>query len=822
MVQNMRKKNRVSIEYLFTEWSANAIRGILSVTFLLYSVCYFLGSEYPDWMLSGQEIFQILALLLVVVIVYDFTLMCRKYRVALCGLIEIICMAGTGFFLYKKHEELFLGMETLGSDYIRYWNNNFGTNYQGPDGGGNLSFALAFIVFTVFLFCLIFRYITGARWFMVVPPIASLACGLLVNRLPDWRPIVFFFTGTLILYTGPEKSIKVDFYRKDRIKENIKQKTTNYLVPVVTLVFGLLIAAFTPAAFGGAAERIPERSSDFLAFQKSVEENIKHFSEMRLGFSNSWARVDNRTPEYTGEKVISIYASEYPKDAIYLKDFHSGIYQNGKWQTGERVFQESAETAGFEADTVNRLLNQRVYENNPVMDNNDGIQYRIDYENPFTKYALVPYNSEVPENAEDIWIEDEGIFYKKRDLKSLEVTGPKWQYQWKDRDYSEDENHSESPELVWYSEYVQEHYTDGKVDIPAVNDYAEKISSQSVEEPGVTVIVLGDDVYSSFYSDEDTIENARRMECAEQVRQELARQAEYNLYLDKIPEHTDTIQYFLETGHEGYCMHFASAGTLILQKLGIPARYASGYIVEKSAFKKSGEGYEAEVKDRNSHAWVEIYLEKTGWIPFEMTPAYLTDNGSGLPTDEDKQEELLKKHGEKQKKQETVPNSEAESQKEETQAEQNTETEVVEPEEVSEQETTYNDNNKNQILSDAQNRTNLYVVCIALITLAALSILIMVRLGILQQWKLLEHDLRNGKNRSAVKRMNRKIYKRMWKLHSLTDEEFMERLVHNYPAVPESDWRKYMSIVQRAVFSREEITQEEAKFCYKCYRKRKK
>ena len=69
--------------------------------------------------------------------------------------------------------------------------------------------------------------------------------------------------------------------------------------------------------------------------------------------------------------------------------------------------------------------------------------------------------------------------------------------------------------------------------------------------------------------------------------------------------------------------------------------------------------------------------------------------------------------------------------------------------------------------------------------------------------------------------MHRRIYKRMWKTHTLTDEEFLERLIQDYPAVSETDWRKYMQIVQRAVFSREEITQEEAEFCYQCYQKRK-
>ena len=72
-------------------------------------------------------------------------------------------------------------------------------------------------------------------------------------------------------------------------------------------------------------------------------------------------------------------------------------------------------------------------------------------------------------------------------------------------------------------------------------------------------------------------------------------------------------------------MHFASAGALILQSLGVPARYASGYVVEPSAFHKEKKGYQADVPDYNAHAWVEIYLENIGWVPVEMTPGYTND-----------------------------------------------------------------------------------------------------------------------------------------------------------------------------------------------------
>jgi len=92
--------------------------------------------------------------------------------------------------------------------------------------------------------------------------------------------------------------------------------------------------------------------------------------------------------------------------------------------------------------------------------------------------------------------------------------------------------------------------------------------------------------------------------------------AEYDPDTPETPEGEDFVGYFLTESHRGYCMHFASAATLMLRALGIPARYVSGYVADIPA---SGR---ALVPDSNAHAWVEIYLSGYGWYPVEVTPIY--------------------------------------------------------------------------------------------------------------------------------------------------------------------------------------------------------
>ena len=83
------------------------------------------------------------------------------------------------------------------------------------------------------------------------------------------------------------------------------------------------------------------------------------------------------------------------------------------------------------------------------------------------------------------------------------------------------------------------------------------------------------------------------------------------------PRNRDFAEYFLTESNEGYCVHFATAATVMLRALGIPARYAEGYVVDGSSFDSQGW---ATVPARNAHAWAEIWLPGTGWVPVEATP----------------------------------------------------------------------------------------------------------------------------------------------------------------------------------------------------------
>ena len=102
---------------------------------------------------------------------------------------------------------------------------------------------------------------------------------------------------------------------------------------------------------------------------------------------------------------------------------------------------------------------------------------------------------------------------------------------------------------------------------------------------------------------------------AQAVRKLLSEVCEYSLSPQKLPEGKEFTEFFLTESKEGYCVHFATAGVVLLRAMGVPARYAEGYVTTVP----DGNAL-VRVPDRNAHAWVEIYYSGTGWLPVEMTP----------------------------------------------------------------------------------------------------------------------------------------------------------------------------------------------------------
>ncbi|MCB9110027.1 MAG: transglutaminase domain-containing protein [Anaerolineales bacterium] len=78
---------------------------------------------------------------------------------------------------------------------------------------------------------------------------------------------------------------------------------------------------------------------------------------------------------------------------------------------------------------------------------------------------------------------------------------------------------------------------------------------------------------------------------------------------------TDALDYVLFEGKEGFCNYSASAEVLMLRAVGIPARLAVGYAQGESNLQNNL----FVVRERDFHAWPEVYFPEYGWVEFEPT-----------------------------------------------------------------------------------------------------------------------------------------------------------------------------------------------------------
>lgn len=95
----------------------------------------------------------------------------------------------------------------------------------------------------------------------------------------------------------------------------------------------------------------------------------------------------------------------------------------------------------------------------------------------------------------------------------------------------------------------------------------------------------------------------------------------YSLSADNFSDEYSPVYTFLNKTRAGHCAMYASTMCLAMRYLGVPARYVTGFAVGGDGYVSRSDGeYKYEVTDSDLHAWVEIYVDNLGWIPFDPTP----------------------------------------------------------------------------------------------------------------------------------------------------------------------------------------------------------
>jgi transglutaminase-like putative cysteine protease len=99
------------------------------------------------------------------------------------------------------------------------------------------------------------------------------------------------------------------------------------------------------------------------------------------------------------------------------------------------------------------------------------------------------------------------------------------------------------------------------------------------------------------------------------IEQWLSENTRYSLDAPLSPRGVDVVDHFLFTSRLGWCEQVASSLTVMARSVGIPARLATGFVPGE----KDGLSGRFVVRERDAHAWTEVYFPGIGWQGFDPT-----------------------------------------------------------------------------------------------------------------------------------------------------------------------------------------------------------
>lgn len=89
----------------------------------------------------------------------------------------------------------------------------------------------------------------------------------------------------------------------------------------------------------------------------------------------------------------------------------------------------------------------------------------------------------------------------------------------------------------------------------------------------------------------------------------------YSLEAPLAPEGVDVVDHFLFDAEQGWCEQIASSLVVMSRLAGVPARLATGF----TPGEWDAVGGRFVVRERDAHAWAEVWFPEFGWVTFDPT-----------------------------------------------------------------------------------------------------------------------------------------------------------------------------------------------------------
>ena len=540
-----------------------------------------------------------------------------------------------------------------------------------------------------------------------------------------------------------------------------------------------------------------------MRFQSGVERKMEDvmlkspFSSWNLFSGFTWqGKVEsgvltNSSPGRTGRTALTVSMDEIPKENFYMKGFIGDIYDGRRWlEITNEDFDETVknqwEVEESPDNLKEELLNWSYEYINTITSLKQKVSYQVNLKEVNGRYGYLPYYTNTEDLVGEVLeVEGDGLTVRNGDEMSYEgyLLSPLREFGYQSSSlkvYNITFSSNTNGILQSYEKYVSQRYlyvpTEG---IDRLKEVCKQLKIQLNEmEP------YDDMGYKSI--------------AADLVKNMLATQCTYSTTLKPLPAGQDYTDYFFFDQKKGFCTHFASTGVLMFRQLGIPARYAAGYVVRPGEFKKDNVGYTAEVPDGNAHAWVEIYVENMGWIPVEVTPGYYVNNPAG--------KELIK------------PSLEAIA----TPEPRETPTATPDVTEIPESNDKVVDENLKDSIKESRTEENQVLIIGLLVVMGAAGV---VGLIAIRRWWIINGRIRHFTG--SVKQLpiiyiSHETYRMLkaagyLQMGNVSDDEYARRIQESFGYLEEGKFIKFVALAQKAKFSRDFITEEDLIFCQEVY-----
>ena len=530
---------------------------------------------------------------------------------------------------------------------------NFPTYIVSVNREQYYEFCTLFILFVSFIitYCICFSAVRKKSFWLTFLFTFPLFFSIIIFEItPNFIAVLMMFLCWTLLGLIRLSTVKTNSIGHKRIFNTAAVKIGLISVPVIIMSFALILTLFPQESYRQTANT--EKMRDTI---ENIVRHNKLFSSNILSDDTKDVNLKDRgNIEFSGKTMLKIKSdSKYP---LYLKGFSGSVYDGYGWkklpdedygEINDKLYSMNVQNMSFYYLSLIGQQNSQRYKPFEIRVKNIGASKRCIY---------APYNLRTqPQNIigikfnNDSFLSSDYIFGTSEyslsayameqgrpysDIKGLLLNISEGKYKYSDRfnifisDIGDVNKLSSEKDLKdYYNTSLNFAFSDffNKEQlnfITAEQNYRRFMYEKYTQLPNgiyekVSKLLKDENINKAPTSLNGIISN---------IKTYLKNNCTYTLSPGKTPEGRDFTDFFLFENQKGYCVHFATAATVMLRAAGIPARYVQGYVVSQDDYKTTDKDGWSDIKDNRAHAWTEVYYPGIGWQPIEMTPGGNTQN----------------------------------------------------------------------------------------------------------------------------------------------------------------------------------------------------